>query len=203
VGRIRGHLNYANAMASVAVFIALSGTGYAAVRVGSGDIMDNSVRGKDIRNRTLTQKDFRRNTLSGASVRESGLGRVPRARRADLLGGLSAAHLQLRCPDATKYVAGVCIERQARPAVAYGIALVQCESAQRRLPMHHELRAIVGDDDIGLAQGGELTAHVYPSANVPGGLDVLTVTSRFGAVALTPDTAAGAKAFRCVAYPSN
>ena len=34
-------------------------------------------------------------------------------------------------------------------------------------------------------------------------LDVLYITDPFGSVALTPNTAAGAKAFRCVADPLN
>lgn len=200
---IRRHLTYANVMASIAVFVALGGTGYAALRVGSSDIVDNSVRGKDIRNRTLSSRDVRRDGLGGASIKETRLARVPRARRADFLGGLSASELRLRCPEQTKFISGVCIERQARAPVAYGIASVQCESAQRRLPLHHELMAIVGDDDIVLADGGELTAHVYPSAASPGRVDALTVVSPTGAVSTTPDTGAGAKAFRCVAYPSN
>jgi hypothetical protein len=200
---IRRHFTYANVMASIAVFVALGGTGYGALRVGSGDIVDNSVRGKDIRDRTVASRDVRRNGLGGASIKEARLGRVPRARRADLLGGVSASDLRLRCPDQTKFISGVCIERQFRPPVAYGIAAVQCESVQRRLPLHHELMAIVSDDDVALADGGELTAHVYPSADLPGRVDALTVTSKVGAVGVTPDTAAGAKAFRCVAYPSN
>jgi hypothetical protein len=201
--RVRSQLSYANVMASIALFVALGGTGYSALRIDSRDIADNTIRGRDVRDRTLTHKDVRRNALTGAHIREARLGTVPRARRAASLGGLTPAQLRLRCPEATKFVSGVCIERQSRSPAAYGIASVECEAAQRRLPLHHELRAIVGDDDVALAEGGELTAHVYPSASHPDALDVLTVTSKVGAVALTADTAAGAKAFRCVAYPSN
>jgi len=54
-----------------------------------------------------------------------------------------------------------------------------------------------------LAPGGELTSNVYPSSVDPGRLDVLYVTDRVGSVALTPDTAAGGKAYRCVTDPLN
>jgi hypothetical protein len=54
-----------------------------------------------------------------------------------------------------------------------------------------------------LAAGGELTSNVYPSSSDPGRLDVLYVTDQVGGVGLTPDTGAGAKAFRCVADPLN
>ena len=61
----------------------------------------------------------------------------------------------------------------------------------------------LGDYGITLAAGGELTRNVYPSASQPGRVDVLYVTDDVGSVALTPNTAAGAKAFRCVADPLN
>jgi hypothetical protein len=54
-----------------------------------------------------------------------------------------------------------------------------------------------------LAPGGELTSEVYPSSADAGRLDVLYVIDRVGGVAVTPDTAAGEKAFRCVADPLN
>jgi hypothetical protein len=47
-----------------------------------------------------------------------------------------------------------------------------------------------------------LTSNVYPSAN-PGQIDVLFVTDQVGSAALTPNTAAGAKAYRCVTDPLN
>jgi hypothetical protein len=61
----------------------------------------------------------------------------------------------------------------------------------------------IGDNGITLAPGGELTRNVYPSGSDPGRLDVLYITDDVGSVALTPDTAVGAKAFRCVADPIN
>jgi hypothetical protein len=54
-----------------------------------------------------------------------------------------------------------------------------------------------------LAPGGELTSEVYPSSSSPGALDVLYVTDQVGSVALTPNTGAGGKSFRCVADPLN
>jgi hypothetical protein len=61
----------------------------------------------------------------------------------------------------------------------------------------------IGDSGISLASGGELTRNVYPSAADPGGLDVLFVNDPAGRVGLTPNTAAGAKPFRCVTDPLN
>jgi hypothetical protein len=60
----------------------------------------------------------------------------------------------------------------------------------------------IGDYGIALAAGGELTRNVYPSSD-PGRVDVLVIVDDVGNVAVTSDTFAGAKSFRCVADPLN
>jgi hypothetical protein len=195
---LRGKLSYANVMATLAVFIALGGSSYAALSITSRDVRDGS----------LTHKDLRRNTLGGARIKESRLGRVPRARNADRLNGVPAARLLVHCPGGTVPVSDVCVEGSARSPAPYRIAAGTCEGIERqttpgrRLPSHDELMTAIGDSGIALAAGGELTRNVYPSSDA-GRLDVLFVTDAVGSVALTPDTAAGAKAFRCVADPLN
>ncbi len=61
--RLRSHLTYANIVASLALFLALGGVGYAAATIGSGQIKNNSVRSKDIRNKTVAGKDVKDNAL--------------------------------------------------------------------------------------------------------------------------------------------
>jgi hypothetical protein len=207
--KLRQHLTYANVTATLALFIALGGSSYAALRVGSREIADNSVRSRDVKNHTLTRHDLARNTLDGTVIRESRLGRVPRAARADdaqRVGGLAASDLKLKCPPDTLTIAALCVERQPRAAVAYDTAVVQCSTAGgnppgfgRRLPTHGELRAAL--QGLTLAPGGELTGDVWPDTS--GQLQVLYVTSQGGSVGVTPDTDAGKKAFRCVFDPSN
>jgi len=70
-------------VACISLFVALGGVGYAAATIGSAQIKNNSIRGKDIRNGTIRGKDVRNNTLTGADVLESRLGKVPSASRAD------------------------------------------------------------------------------------------------------------------------
>jgi hypothetical protein len=205
--RIRQRLTYANVLSTLALFAALGGSSYAALRIDSGDIANNSVRAIDVRNRTLTERDIKRNTLGGRSIKESRLGRVPRARDADRVGGKTAAELVIACPDGTFPIADVCVETTSRAPVAYGAAVVQCATTGvpvgpgRRLPTHGELRAAL--TAVQLAAGGELTSEVYPSGTTPGSVDVLYVTDQVGSVAITPNTGAGGKAFRCVADPLN
>ena len=103
---LRSRLTYANVMATVAVFVALGGSSYAALHITSGQIANNTVRSKDLRNNDVRGKDVRQGTLTGADVkdeslagkdlRESTLAKVPLAAAADtagnaaLLGGLPA-----------------------------------------------------------------------------------------------------------------
>src|SRR5918992_1043562 len=85
--KLRQHLTYANVMATIAVFIALGGSSYAAL----------SLTGRDIKDRSLTQRDLKRNTLGGSRIKESRLGKVRRARNADRLNGVRASRLLVRC----------------------------------------------------------------------------------------------------------
>jgi hypothetical protein len=207
IDKLRQRVTYANGMSTLAVFIALGGSSYAVSHIGSADIANNSIRGKDVRNRSLTERDLKRNTLTGRSIREARLGTVPRAKNAARVGGLTAADLKVKCPQGTFPSADVCVESAPRRAAAYGVAVVECASTGlpagpgRRLPTHGELRAALST--VPLTPGGELTSEVYPSSASPGSLDVLYVTDAVGSVAIAPDTAAGAKAFRCVADPIN
>jgi hypothetical protein len=125
---------------------------------------------------------------------------VPWSRNAERLDGLTAARLLVRCPGDTVPVSDVCVEKAPRAALPYGLAAVACETVNRRqtlgrrLPSHDELMTAIGDYGISLAAGGELTRNIYPSGTNAGRVDVLYVTDDVGGVALTPDTAAGAKA---------
>jgi hypothetical protein len=65
--QLRSRLTYANVMATLAVFIALGGSSYAALRITGKDVRDNSLTGADVKN--LTGKDVRDNSLTGADVR--------------------------------------------------------------------------------------------------------------------------------------
>ena len=193
--RFRRRLTYSNVISTLALFIALGGSSYAALRID----------GSSIERRSIPASKLKRNSITGKEVRESRL-RVPRAKHAERLGGFSAAELRVRCPDDTFPTADVCAERVSRPASSYGSAVLGCSivgtpaGPGRRLPTHGELMAALGA--VPLASGGELTSNVYPSATA-GALDVLYVTDKVGSVALTPDSAAGGKAYRCVADPLN
>jgi hypothetical protein len=68
---LRSRLTYANVMATVAVFVALGGTSYAALTITGKQVRNNSLTGKDIKNlksadvanRSLLAEDFRSGAL--------------------------------------------------------------------------------------------------------------------------------------------
>ena len=100
---IRKRLTYANVMSTLAVFIALGGSSYAAL----------TISGSSIKNRSIAGKKLRSNTLTGSQIKESRLARVPRAREADRLNGVSAADLKIKCPADTFPIADVCVGTDA------------------------------------------------------------------------------------------
>lgn len=66
---MRRHLSYPNVMASIAVFVALGGSSYAAVKISGKDVRNNSLTGKDVRNSSLTGADVRNGSLSARDLK--------------------------------------------------------------------------------------------------------------------------------------
>lgn len=73
LSRLRDRLTYANVVATLALFVALGGSSYAAI---------STITSKNIKNRTIKGGDVALNTLSGREIKESRLGSVPRAQLA-------------------------------------------------------------------------------------------------------------------------
>jgi hypothetical protein len=153
--RFRNRLTYANVMATVAVFIALGGTGYAAIHlprnsVGRSQLRTHAVSNSKLAIGAVTASRVRPNALTGAQINEGSLGTVPsasaagvasNAANADRLNGVSAADLRVRCPGGTIAYAGACFETGQRAATDWGSAALACAGAGRRLPTVDELAA--------------------------------------------------------------
>lgn len=75
----------------VALFVALGGTGYAAI----------TITGKNVKNGSLTGKDIKNNSLTGSDVKESKLGTVPRATSATTAGSATSATNATNATNAT------------------------------------------------------------------------------------------------------
>ncbi len=191
--RLRRRLSFANVVSLVALFVALGGTSWAALRIS----------GSQIKNRSVSGSKLKRNTLGGATIKESRLSKVPRARRADRLGGLTAGELKLRCPSDTFPVSGVCIDERQRAVAAYGSARVECGRIGRRVASYEEVVNSYGGSPGRAPAGGELTSTVSRVSSGPGTIETLAVVDEGGSAIRVPDNFAGRRSFRCVAYPSN
>lgn len=199
--RLRAHLTYANVVATLALFLALGGASYAAIRVGSGSIINNSVRtqdlrnndirGRDIRNRTIQGGDILTNTIRGQQVRESTLSKVPDA---DKLDGADSTSFRVSCPAGTARHAGGCIETTGRTPADYAGAARTCGTIGRRLPNADELGSFGEEPGIELDDGGEWASDRTATSMAT------TVDDGFGYGAATDNTL---HAFRCEAPLSN
>jgi hypothetical protein len=85
--RIRSKITYANVVATLALFIALGGVSYAAVKlpknsVGEKQIKKNAVTDKKIKKSTITGDKIKNGTIKGADISLGSLGVVPSAAHA-------------------------------------------------------------------------------------------------------------------------
>jgi len=65
---LRKHLTYANAMATLAVFVALGGTGYAVTKVDGGDVKNGSLTGADVRKDSLKGPDIAKKAVKAPEI---------------------------------------------------------------------------------------------------------------------------------------
>jgi hypothetical protein len=96
MSRLRRMPSPAMVVAFIALAVALGGTAWAAVNGAS--IKRNSIPGNRLKKKTVTGNRIKTDTLGTTQIAESRLGKVPKARRADLasnasrLGGAKAAN---------------------------------------------------------------------------------------------------------------
>jgi hypothetical protein len=72
--KVRSRLSFANVIAVIALFVALGGSSYAALRVGSRAIVNNSIRSQDIRNGQVTSRDIKNKDVRSTDIADDGVG---------------------------------------------------------------------------------------------------------------------------------
>jgi hypothetical protein len=93
VRRIRARMSYANVMATLALFLALGGSSYAALQlprnsVGSTQLKRNAVTSTKIKRSAVTTAKIKANAVTGAKINEATLAKVSQAAAADALSNL-------------------------------------------------------------------------------------------------------------------
>src|SRR6266567_1046505 len=91
IERLRARLSYANVTATIALFVALGGTTYAAATlprnsVGSKQLRSHAVTASKIKPGAVTSLRVRDHSLTGADINAGTLGKVPSAATADHAG---------------------------------------------------------------------------------------------------------------------
>jgi hypothetical protein len=201
----RPRLSYANVVATLALLLAVGGTSYAA----------SQINGKSLKNRSVAGKKLKKNTVTGAEVKESKLGKVPRASQADnadtagtaagasnatnatKLGGATPESYRVACPGGTIRVLDECFEPNLRDAKTPQLALKECADAGRRIPQWAELEAArQAGFTVGVPPNNyELTSSLLNTNEVVG-IDPAGNRINVGFGDAT-------RPFRCVATPTN
>jgi hypothetical protein len=72
--RLRAHLRFANVMSALALFLALGGTSYAAVSIGSAEIRTNAVGKSEIRSSAVGKSEISTNAVGKSELAANGVG---------------------------------------------------------------------------------------------------------------------------------
>ncbi|HVC07448.1 MAG TPA: hypothetical protein VND98_07690 [Solirubrobacterales bacterium] len=136
--RLTDRLTYANVTATIAVFIALGGSAYAA----------SKINGKTIKVKSIPGNRLKLNTVTGAQINESTLGQVPSAAQANTATTATSAvnattvngHTA-ECKTGTQPFAGSCWESAPRPAATQPAAAAACTGLGGTLPSASDLVA--------------------------------------------------------------
>lgn len=69
----RRRLSYANVVASIALFVALGGTSYAAIKITGSNVRDGSLTGRDIKNSSIAGADIKNSSIASADIKDGSL----------------------------------------------------------------------------------------------------------------------------------
>lgn len=88
-------------VAIVALFMALGGTSYAALKITGKNVANSTLSGIDIKNKSLGPQEHKPDSLGGGQIDEAKLGTVPMAAKAgdaDTVGGQPASSFMTKQP---------------------------------------------------------------------------------------------------------
>jgi hypothetical protein len=152
-------------VAFAALFAAMSGTGYAALKITGKSVANNTLTGLDIKNKSLGPQEHKLDSLGGNQINESLLGTVPTAAKAtdaDSLGGSPASAYMVKKPRAFEAPIPP-VNNIANNAVVGTLADMQ--------PGAYVVTAKLTYDNDGIVQAQTCTLHV------PGGNDETQFTT--------------------------
>jgi hypothetical protein len=84
LAKLRARLTYANVVATLALFVALGGSSYAAITITGKDVKNSSLTGKDIKNSSLTTSDVKNRSLLAQDFKAGQLPAGPKGATGDI-----------------------------------------------------------------------------------------------------------------------
>lgn len=177
--RLREKLTYANVVATAALFLALSGGAYAALRVPP-----HSVGARQLKAQAVTQGKVADGAITGAKVADASLtrsdidlaalGTVPSALSAsDATDAGSVTGHQAACPSGTILIRGVCFDSRPNPeAPNLEAAALACAGKGGYLPTPMQLYSARGSLGV-YASEAQFTDSLF--RDQPGSNEYLTI----------------------------
>jgi len=160
--KLQDKLTYANVIGTLALFVALTGSAYAAFKVPNNSVGTRQLKAKSVTNGKLangavTGAKIAEGTITGQNVNLAALGTVPQAASASnaaeaaKLGGHAAS-----CPASTTLIRGICFDSHSNP-VAHSVegAAERCAAKGGYLPTPMQLYSAKGILNFGTNVGPE------------------------------------------------
>ncbi|MBJ7354232.1 MAG: hypothetical protein JHC98_05350 [Thermoleophilaceae bacterium] len=189
---LRKHLTYANVMSSLAIFLLLGGTAFAAGKFSGSRLKDKSVSGKKLKTGSVSNSKLRSNAVTNAKIQAASiygsriasnaltdreinmakLGKISKASTADNAGKVDnkdAAQLTVKCPSGTVDLGAYCAENGTRSSATGYAAAKACTQAGGYLP---DAAALIGAEDAGKISigGSEWSSSWSYGANPEGAI---------------------------------
>lgn len=175
--RMRARLTYANVVATLSLFLVVSGgvawalatnsvksRHIAPGQVKSGDLRVNAVTGAHVRDDSLASADVRPDGLNGADINESALGTVPTAGDADTVDGADASDLKAR--HAVVLGNGTLAEGSGQITVTKSPSFPGIYLVDFGTPIEGSVQATIGNATA--LDGGEIQANLCTGNNSTG-----------------------------------
>jgi hypothetical protein len=183
----------AMAVALLALFVALGGTGVAATQlgrdsVGARQLKTGAVTTAKLRKSSVTGAKVANGSLTGADIDVARLGTVPSAASADRVGGHAVG-----CASGTVAAVAACVEPATRAPQPMAAAIATCASVGGRLPTLTEL--------MGLRALGYQLADPELTGQAGGGASVSQLSLFADGTTLVQEDPGIARRFRCVTSP--
>ena len=155
--KLASRISYANVVATLALFVALGGSSYAAILITGKNVKDNSLTTKDVKNRSLLKKDFKAGQLPAGRQGATGAPGAPGAKGDTGAPGGPGAKGDTGAQGAPGVSGYEQVESGliANPAGTRSVGSVSCPAGKR----------VLGGGVIGLGGTTHSVNGSYPSSN--------------------------------------